>query len=447
MDYKKLPPGARFNFAGRDLICKRRLGSGGYGVVYKVQEVNRPEKFYALKTPKPRPKDKNEAWRWDNNLEYARREVDFLQEHSHPHIINILSNLEKEDVRFLMPLCPMSLLQFVTEHQAKWSGYQDEQVFHQMLMALDYMAAGNPKKVYIHRDLKPENILLAEGSTIDNPQFLLADFGICRLDTRATTQIGTFWYTAPEIAIRSRHSQTPKVDIYSLFVTLQWCHSKAFQLLMADSRGLHQEDWYEAVVEYLDLFSDDDDYLRSLRSMSIWNPVLRPSAAQLLVQFFEGEGMTTPSSEVEPFNPSDYDLWFQLYKDGKNALEDSLDSVSPVTEALDQMTFDRNRNDRPLRNRRQPNRPEYVSGSAYTTVAKSPPLGSNQLPSGSIYAPTTKIYESPSQEAGRELKNGSRNVRDVLYSISRFQKRLRDNDLDTQKATDDIRHKRRRYDS
>jgi serine/threonine protein kinase len=67
--------------------------------------------------------------------------------------------------------------------------------------------------------VKPENILY-----ISQPdgqyQFQLGDFGLCNRAIDATTHTGSYLYMAPEMFRKG--GQTPKLDVWSLFVTMLW---------------------------------------------------------------------------------------------------------------------------------------------------------------------------------------------------------------------------------
>jgi serine/threonine protein kinase len=67
--------------------------------------------------------------------------------------------------------------------------------------------------------VKPENILY-----ISQPggqyQFQLGDFGLCNRAVDATTFAGSRTYMAPEMFRKG--GQTPKLDVWSLFVKMLW---------------------------------------------------------------------------------------------------------------------------------------------------------------------------------------------------------------------------------
>jgi len=112
---------------------------------------------------------------------------------------------------------------------------------------LNYVHTRNPP--IIHRDIKPANIL-CQGSQGD--KFLLTDFGIAKVVDTLKTLIGTTWYTAPKV--QQKLKQTPKVDIYSLGVTVVEC-----LVGLPNEEGRRAiwdwqdwQDWHQELQTYLD---------------------------------------------------------------------------------------------------------------------------------------------------------------------------------------------------
>ena len=71
-----------------------------------------------------------------------------------------------------------------------------------------------------HRDIKPDNLLISSSASL-----LLADFGMSTFHPRSTDVVGTFMYTAPEIAKiiyggRPNDYDTRAVDVWSLGVCI-----------------------------------------------------------------------------------------------------------------------------------------------------------------------------------------------------------------------------------
>jgi serine/threonine protein kinase len=159
-----------------------------------------------------------------------------------------------------------------------------------MLGALDYLAGED----IIHRDLKPDNILFSHsgGSYL----FQLADFGLSNYFSLAKTVCGTGYYQAPEFwpnvsGVRAR--QSPKADIWSLFATIYAVSSrfKTFPPTTSD---------YCIVLDALKACAKSSP----LEPMARPHPDHRASAAQLLVLFFDGRGLTTPRSKIPPIGPN-----------------------------------------------------------------------------------------------------------------------------------------------
>ncbi len=158
-------------------------------------------------------------------------------------------------------------------------------LLHQMLKALDYLACNR----YIHRDVKPANILYTiipgEGYV-----FQLADFGVCNFIDGATTCVGTRIFMAPEVLQNKLTQQTPKVDVWSLFVTL------AVALDVAGYRrkmDLTYQECIDAAAE-----AAATPHFVDLKDMAAIEVQQRASAAQMLVKFYNGQGLTTPISLV-----------------------------------------------------------------------------------------------------------------------------------------------------
>lgn len=165
-------------------------------------------------------------------------------------------------------------------------------VFPQMLQALDCIAW----KGIIHRDVKPENILyisLPDGQY----QFQLGDFGLCNRAVDATTHAGSNLYMAPEMYQESE--QTPKVDIWSFFVTILWILD-AGEFRQRSNRFKSVAEVRRAVLSA----ASNVDSVSKIREMAIVKPEERASAAQMLVKYFDGAGLSTPRNQVPALTSS-----------------------------------------------------------------------------------------------------------------------------------------------
>ncbi len=159
-------------------------------------------------------------------------------------------------------------------------------VFPQMLQALDCIAW----KGIVHRDVKPENILYVLQPN-GQYQFQLGDFGLCNRIVDAATFAGSRLYMPPEMFREG--DQTHKVDVWSLFVTMLWILD-AGEFRRRSNRFKTVPEVQLAVLSA----ASNVDSVSKIREMAIVNPEERASAAQMLVKYFNGVGLSTPWNQV-----------------------------------------------------------------------------------------------------------------------------------------------------
>lgn len=155
-----------------------------------------------------------------------------------------------------------------------------------MLQALDVLACEG----IVHRDVKPDNIFYVRRAGAYH--FQLGDFGLSNFTRLATTQqSGTPIYMAPEVYSGSSQ-QTPKADVWSLFVTLLWTLDHGDFRARCDLFRSYPE-----VCAAVQSFVEDKPLVR-FRAMAAVRPDDRASAAQMLCANFGGRGLITPRDLV-----------------------------------------------------------------------------------------------------------------------------------------------------
>ncbi|CAG8886341.1 unnamed protein product [Penicillium egyptiacum] len=263
-----------------------KLGSGQFGAVYKVLDVD-TGRFLAVKLLQ-RPERPSEEAGWRKLL---KREIETLSRISHPHIIDYITSQgwEGPSAEIFMGLKDGTLESLILKGESLPVHRVAKLAFFQMLQAIDCLAVNG----IVHRDVKPENILytaLPDGQY----RFQLGDFGLCNRIVSAQSSVGTPLYTAPEVY--EHGAQTHKMDVWSLFVTIAWT---------VDFDGLRQNlHRFTSLSEARQAIFAMTTRIGEIKEMARVDPDERASAAQMLVKIFDGEGLSTQRSRVPPLTPT-----------------------------------------------------------------------------------------------------------------------------------------------
>lgn len=176
-----------------------------------------------------------------------------------------------------------SLIEEADETEIK---YIADRALQDMLEALDFLSV----KELNHRDVKPENILYKRHSS--QITFVLSDFGLSSKKGIIVGFAGTSMYIAPE-GFREGMS-IDNGDIWSLYITL-------LEVILPQAliRFQTPDEFHDAAVEQ----SAKDDLVH-LREMARKNPETRATAAQMLIKYFDGAGLSTSRDRVKPIAPA-----------------------------------------------------------------------------------------------------------------------------------------------
>jgi hypothetical protein len=189
------------------------LGRGGMAAVYLALDLSLNRKV-AIKTMLPDLVVKTDM------VERFKREAQTAAALNHPHIIQIYSVKQTEDlVYFVMKFIEGRSLESVIIDQGQLGIGMTQQILHQVASALAYAH----RKGVVHRDVKPANIMVDEDGWA-----IVTDFGIAKVQvaqnlTATGTAIGTPAYMSPEQF--HNKSITGKSDQYSLGIV-------AYELLL-----------------------------------------------------------------------------------------------------------------------------------------------------------------------------------------------------------------------
>lgn len=184
------------------------LGSGGFGKVYRVEDLRLPGKFWALK--KLHFEDKAQLGEAKRKFE---REAKFLATLIHRSLPVIVDYFTEGEISYMImeEVEGSNLAELVAE-----KGVIEEREAIgwalQIAKVLEYLHHQEPPVIF--RDLKPENIMLSKDGCIKLIDFGLARFFDAKKD-RDSASVGSVGYAAPEVWEEDVQSDV-RADIYSL---------------------------------------------------------------------------------------------------------------------------------------------------------------------------------------------------------------------------------------
>lgn len=191
-------------------LIERRIGSGGFGVVYEAWD-GRLERPVAVKAIESRGESRRRVL----------REARAAARLNHPGIVTLYEMGEEDGNALLVTELVGGSTLARLSRDGTLSDREIGEIGADLCEALDHAHS----RAVVHRDIKPQNVLVTEDG---EPRAKLMDFGIARLaDAAALTApgdvVGTLAYMSPEQA--DGRVAGPEADVYSLALTLYECWS------------------------------------------------------------------------------------------------------------------------------------------------------------------------------------------------------------------------------
>ncbi|CAK79165.1 unnamed protein product (macronuclear) [Paramecium tetraurelia] len=241
----------------------KQLGSGSFGSVYLVKDLNTQYEFACKIISK-------HLINMYNASQMIQSEIAIHSSCNHKNIVKFYSYWEDQNnIYILLEYCSKGHL-----INPKTQFTEDEvfQIFHQILSGVDYLHQHN----IIHRDLKFENVLIHEDGTLK-----LCDFGwaikVQQLPVE-NVMCGTTEYMPPEVV--SKQVLDFKVDTWSLGVILYELLHGSFPF-----NGHNQLELIQNITtNQLLIFRSDgvsEDLINLIQALLIKNPELRPTVQQI----------------------------------------------------------------------------------------------------------------------------------------------------------------------
>jgi len=192
----------------RKYVKGKKLGSGQYADVFSAHLVADPTKLVAIKKIKVGAEVKEFGISYD-----SLREIKFLQELDHPHIIKLYAvfSTKNQNLNLVLEQLPQGdLLKLIQDTQSISYTPADIKAWMLMLCRAIWFCHANH---VLHRDIKPNNLLIAA-----NGEIKLADFGLARSFADPfqpmTYNTITIWYRPPELFYQAQH-YSGEVDVWS----------------------------------------------------------------------------------------------------------------------------------------------------------------------------------------------------------------------------------------
>ncbi|NEO99224.1 MAG: protein kinase [Symploca sp. SIO2E9] len=199
----------------RPYVIESVLGSGGFGITYKVRHLEYNQ-YFVIKTPLDRLKHDPNYDKYLRGFQKEGEKLKRLCEKPHPHIVQVIDFFtEAENPCLVMEYIPGENLYQIVKQQGALTETQAVKVICQIGDALNFMHQAE----LVHRDATPLNIMMRTPE-----EAVLIDFGIAKGINPATstqTDMAGNRTFAPYEQV-GKGSRKKTVDVYSLAASLYY---------------------------------------------------------------------------------------------------------------------------------------------------------------------------------------------------------------------------------
>jgi NIMA (never in mitosis gene a)-related kinase len=189
----------------RDYIVKEKLGTGSYGVVFKVLKKG-DKQLYVLKQISLFNMDKNQ-------IEEVKNESKILSSLNSNFIVKYFDSfVDNNSLNIIMEYCDGGDLSQCLNLQMKSGRIMSEDKIWKFFIQISLGLAYIHNKKILHRDLKTLNIFLTKDEKVR-----IGDLGVAKVLSQssfARTFVGTPYYLSPEICEEKPYNE--KSDVWAL---------------------------------------------------------------------------------------------------------------------------------------------------------------------------------------------------------------------------------------
>uniref|UniRef100_A0A8C4RRS9 Receptor-interacting serine-threonine kinase 3 n=1 Tax=Erpetoichthys calabaricus TaxID=27687 RepID=A0A8C4RRS9_ERPCA len=194
-----------------DLEIEKKIGSGGFGMVYKARHKNW-DFTVALKIL------------YNNGTDSLEHEASMMLKGSCQYVLSLIGmykNPERSEHGLVMPFMENGSLENLLTRQSQLPWPLKFQIIHQVALGMNFLHTQLPKPI-LHLDLKPSNVLLNDSFTVQLTDFGLSEVAHSSSSFRSEHEGGTLSYMPPEALVSEKYRPMKSFDVYSFAILMSF---------------------------------------------------------------------------------------------------------------------------------------------------------------------------------------------------------------------------------